>query len=178
MTSFCVLGLRPVTFLGDKDLELWGNESIDVLVQHFGSKQFHPYKNEESIEEVATSEPVVDAELTRKEWLQLKITVKFQQYPRDSTYVLWSLIMKFHSEEFPNLIKLATLALTHPVHTSDCERAFSAQNSVTTPLRNRLSPEHCGQLMRVMIQAPVLQNFDFKGALKVWKRTKSRKIFM
>ncbi|WAR21375.1 hypothetical protein MAR_015349 [Mya arenaria] len=143
MTSFCVLGLRPITFLTDTDLESWGNDSIEVLVRHFGSEMSHTYR-EDGEERVSTSEPVVDAEAT------------IQQYPRESTSVLWSLIFKFHSHEFPNLTKLASLALTHPVHTSDCERAFSSQNSVTTPLRNRLSPEHCEQLMRIMIQAPSL----------------------
>ena len=58
-----------------------------------------------------------------------------------------------HNLKFTNTLSLGT----NNFHFSDCERAFSAQNFVTTHLRNRLSPYHCGQLMRVMIQAPVLQ---------------------
>ena len=42
---------------------------------------------------------------------------------------LWNLIHKYHKDEFPNLITLASLALTAPIHTADCGRRFSLQNS-------------------------------------------------
>lgn len=177
MTSFCALSLRPITFLDGEELESWGNDSLEVLIDHFGATQSHSYEDSSGVKRVVTSDPVIDATSTRTEWSLLKKTVKLQQYPRHSTHELWSLIVKFHNEQFPNLLKLAALALTHPVHTADCERAFSAQNSVTTPLRNRLTPEHCGQLMRIMIQGPKLQEFDFKEALCLWQKAKSRKIF-
>ena len=73
--------------------------------------------------------------------------------------------MEYHREEFPNLIILATLALSHPVHTSDCERAFSSQNLVTTPLRDRLAPTTCDKLMRIKIEGPNLLDFGFTKAL-------------
>ena len=85
---------------------------------------------------------------------------------------LWTTIATFHREEFPNLLILAQLALTHPVHTADCERAFSSQNIVTTKLRNRLSGLHCDQLMRIMMEGPPRENFDFSKALKEWKMAK------
>lgn len=82
-----------------------------------------------------------------QEWQQIKQVVKHQGYPRPSTAKLWGLIKEFHGDDYPNLIKLVQLALAHPVHTADCERAFSALNGITTPLRNKLSPDHCDQLM-------------------------------
>ena len=111
------------------------------------------------------------------EWLKLKHVVKSQTYPRDRLQVLWTLIAQYHSEEFPNLIKLASLALTHPVHTADCERAFSNQNLVTTALRNRLSAEHIQQLMLVNIEGGPLDQFNFVDAIVNWRSSKKRSIF-
>ena len=72
---------------------------------------------------------------------------------------------------------LAVLALTHPVHTSDCERAFSAQNLVTTSLRNRLGSETCDQLMRVKLESNEMKEFQFTAALLEWRKVKDRVIF-
>ena len=96
---------------------------------------------------------------------------------------LWNLIAVYHKDDFPNLITLASLALTHPVHTADCERAFSSQNSVTTATRNRLSSDKCDQLMRVMIEGPSPHaeqnelNDYFLRALAEWRTIKDRLIF-
>jgi len=174
MTSFCVLGLRPITFLSEEDLNSWGNESIEVLIEHFGHSKSHSYVSDDGDKVTKTSEPIITGNETREEWQQLKKTVKIQMYPRTSTAALWELLMTYHSDTFPNLCKLASMALSHPVHTSDCERAFSAQNKISTPLRNLLSADHCDQLMRVVVEAPNSSDFDFKGALKVWRGQKSR----
>ena len=117
------------------------------------------------------------------EWMNLKQVVKVQQYPRKSMALLWKLIAEYHKEDYPNLMTLASLALTHPGHTADCERAFSSQNKVTTPGRNRLSSDSCEMLMRVMIEGPasdedpeVLGDF-FIRALTEWRTIKDRLIF-
>ena len=91
--------------------------------------------------------------------------------------ILWTLIAQNNSEEFPNLLKLASLALTHPVHTADCERAFSNPNLVTTALQNRLSAEHIQQLMLVNIEGDPLDQFNFVDAVVNWRSSKKRSIF-
>ena len=112
---------------------------------------------------------MADADQSRAEWRQLKGVVLDLIYPRDSTAKLWELISMYHKEQFPNLTMLVALALVHPVHTSDCERAFSGQNRITTPLRNRLSPTHCDQLMLVKI----------KGRhCIVWRHQRQRMLFL
>ena len=113
----------------------------------------------------------------QEEWLKLKSLVKIQCYPRKSLAALWNIIAEYHREEFPNLMLLAALALTHPVHTSDCERAFSAQNLVTTSLRNRLGSETCDQLMRVKLESNEIKEFHFTAALLEWRKVKDRVIF-
>lgn len=105
------------------------------------------------------------------------MTVKAQFYPTHSMVALWEVLATHHKEDFPNLIKLAMLAITHPIHTADCERAFSGQNRITTALRNRLSPEHCDDLMKVLIEGPDLKTFDFVACLNEWRKQKMRRIF-
>ncbi|KAK3085490.1 hypothetical protein FSP39_004127, partial [Pinctada imbricata] len=111
------------------------------------------------------------------EWKFLKRVVKVQQYPRSSMADIWRIICQYHADDVGNLKTLASMALTHPIHTADCERAFSSQNLVTTKLRCRLSGERIDELMRVMIEGPPAPLFDFNAALQKWRGEKSRKIF-
>ena len=163
----CALGLRPISFLEEEELTSWGNDSINTLIEHFGREKIH---------EQTKSVPLINGTETRTEWSKLKIVVKTQGYPRKSTAELWGLIYEFHKEDFPNLVKLAQLAIAHPVHTADCERAFSTQNAITTSLRNRLSADHIDSLMRVCLEGGSLEKFDFKSAVTTWSNSKTRKI--
>ena len=69
------------------------------------------------------------------------------------------------------------MALAHPIHTADCERTFSSQNHIMSPLRNRLSSEHCDELMRVMLQGGNMQDFPFHQAVSRWASAKQRVIY-
>ena len=102
----------------------------------------------------------------------MKKTVTKQLYPTDNMADLWYLIAKRHAKDFPNMMKLAHLAISSPAHTADCERGFSAQNLLLTSLRNRLSPETQDMLMRVRLH-PVK---DLHRALALWEAEKHRKI--
>lgn len=113
----------------------------------------------------------------QEDWQMLKKTAKAQHYPRNSMAELWQLIVQYHKEQFPTLITLVSLALTHLIHTADCERAFSSQNIVTSSLRNRISADNCDQLMKVMIEGSPLKEFNYLKALKIWRESKSRVIF-
>ena len=73
-------------------------------------------------------------------------------------------IYKFHKDSSPNLLKLAAVALTLPIHTADCER-------------NRLQAERLDTLMVISAEGPPLQEFSFERALIKWKGDKSRRIF-
>ena len=106
--------------------------------------------------------------------------VKAQMYPRDNLVILWTLIITHHREQFPNISILGALALTLPIHTADCERSFSVQNKLITPIwaiRNRLSQNICDKMMRVLLEGPTLDQYDFNRPLKLWRENKSRKLF-
>ena len=91
-----------------------------------------------------------------------------EHYPRHSMSSLWQLISKYHKADFPNLIKLAQLALTSAVHTAGCERGFSAQNAILTKGRNRLLVENQHKLMRVKMTADI----DFEQVIQIWRQKK------
>ena len=163
VSCFTCLGFRPISFLSKDELESWGNSKLKVSVDHYGDEEKSP--------------AYIDQDRSHHEWTLLKSVVLQEQYPRDQFQMLWSLIYKYHKEMFPNLIKLAALAMTLPVHTEDCERGFSVQNQLKSPERNRLSPERLNTLMTISVQGPDLKTFDFKASMIHWQRQKSRRIF-
>lgn len=98
---------------------------------------------------VSKTAAVIDPDQTADEWLKIKPLVVKAEYPRDRMVPLWNLIHKYHKDEFPNLITLASLTLTAPIHTADCKQGFSLQNSLKTSVRNRLGSETVDDLMVV-----------------------------
>ncbi|XP_033736369.1 zinc finger protein 862-like [Pecten maximus] len=168
MYAYGVLGLRPISFLSKSDLEAWGNEKIEVLCTHFGTTQQHGE---------GETDPIIDTEKTKQEWNQLKPLVLNSGYPRDKLSVLWSLINSYHKDDFPNLLTLAGLALTAPIHTADCERGFSGQNRIKTSYRNRIKPSTVDDLLTVSLEGLPVKEFNFSESVKIWKAKKQRKIF-
>jgi hypothetical protein len=123
------------------------------------------------------SRPVSNTRLAQhspREWQLLKRLVLTMQYPRDNMLHLWQLIASNHRQEFPNLMQLAYIALTLPLHTSDCERTFSVQNNVVTKLRSRLSPSICDRLVRVKLEGEGLKSHDFTATVAHWRKSKNR----
>lgn len=91
---------------------------------------------------------------------------------------LWHIISTYHKKDFPNLVLLTALAHTQPIHTADCERAFSSQNLVSTALRNRLGTVTCDQLMRVKMDGPDDKTKSkFSEALLEWRKAKKKRLF-
>ena len=106
------------------------------------------------------------------EWRDIKPKIIALKYPRDSLQGLWFLINKYSKEDYLNLIKLAHLALTCPVHTSGCERGFSVQNSILTPVQNQHTRcRTCSSELKHLDQ-----KFDFGAAIHKWWSQRSRKI--
>lgn len=102
--SFAVLSMRPISFCSKDELESWGNDKIEVLIEQYG-------ENKESIPTVdqpkGIKEAIIDPEQTRKEWGQIKPLVLNEGYPRDNLAILWYLIQSKYKDNFPNLVKLA-----------------------------------------------------------------------
>ena len=80
---------------------------------------------------------------------------------------------------FPNLVCLATLALTLPVTTATVERSFSDMKLIKTRLRNRLGEESLDQAMRVCIEGPdTLNDNDLYKIVIHWKERKHCRLIL
>ena len=64
---------------------------------------------------------------------------------------------------------LAEIALVLPVSTAQAERAFSQQNLIKTKLRNSLKEEHLAALLRISLDGPDTDVFEFLDAVQQWK---------
>lgn len=172
--AFAVLAMRPISFCSQEELSVWGDEKLEVLIKHYGESKKAP---EHAYGQSVTTEAIIDGAETKKEWSLIKKLVLQEGFARDSMGGLWSMINSHFKDRFPNLITLAALALTAPIHTADCERGFSAQNQTKTPMRNRLSPERLDDLLIIKLEAGDMKEFDFMGALEHWRAAKQRKLF-
>lgn len=170
--------MRPVAHLADKEArDAWGNADLDILLDHFSEEKEHTWTaSKETFSK--KSPPVVEREATLREWKELKETVCAQGYPVQKFNLLWIMINKFHKESFPNLLKLAGIALAMPVHTVDVERGFSTQNNILTKRRNSLSFDTQNQLMKQKIEGEKKRSDIYiKRIIDLWGHQKRRKIF-
>ena len=116
------------------------------------------------------SPPIIDPAQARVEWIQLKNLVVENMYPRDNMRELWQLIVKYHKPVVPNMVILGYIAMSTLLHTSQCERDFSVQNSILTAKRVSTDDVTCDRIMRVMIQGPRVEEWDPGKALDLWKK--------
>ena len=108
------------------------------------------------------------------EWGNLKGTVLAEMYHRDNIVNLWKLINTHHNHQFPNLITLATLALTSAVHTAGCERGFRVQNRILTKYRTRMNVDKQDKVMRIKLKSGEINN---ENAIKVWREENERRLY-
>ena len=78
---------------------------------------------------------------------------------------------------YPNFVKLAQVCLTLPISTADCERAFSTMRRIKTRLRSEMNNATLNHCMRISIEGPPLQEFDFDTAVEKWSTLRKRRIF-
>ena len=87
---------------------------------------------------------------------------------KDSRELLTALVQQTYLQKiFPNLHKLAVIALVIPISSADCERGFSALKRIKTRLRNRLSNRILNNLLKISIEGPEIKDFDFEKAADV-----------
>ena len=80
------------------------------------------------------------------------------------------------SSLYPTLSQLASITLTLPLSTADCERGFSTMNRIKTDLRNRLKTTILDMLIGSSTEGPSLDSFDFDAALSMWAQKTNRRI--
>ena len=76
---------------------------------------------------------------------------------------------------FPNLSKLASIAVTIPISLASAERSFSHMKLIKTRLRNSLCEGRFSQLMRIATESPEkLKESELEEVVKIWNRKPRR----
>ena len=151
---------NPGSYPSDEDkLATYGNEEIDQLELHY-------------------ADILPEASECAGEYERFKRLVH-SHFKKITTCVadLCELVITKHSESFPGLKALASIAITLPVSSVDCERGFSRQNLIKSRTRSCLKNISLHRLLMISIEGPPLEQFDFQKALKVWTEAKTRRIF-
>lgn len=118
----------------------------------------------------------MNAEELRKEWESFSLMLADHYGKAKTREVLRDLASDKLQPVYPQLARLATIGLAIPFSTADCERAFSTMKRVKTPLRNRLKTSTLDCLLRISIEGPDLNDFDFEQAVNKWSSIRNRRI--
>ena len=145
------------------DVGSYGDTELDTLLDHFGLPK-------------CDLAPPINLENAKAEWLLLK-QLAFHQYRNLKVQAFLEKIIEKHSHVVPELCKLTAICCSSPINTACCERGFSTQNRIKTKLRNRLSLPRLDVLMRISMESPPIESFNFEEALDKWRKLKSRRIF-
>ena len=117
------------------DRESVSLEKLEILLSYYSTGDDAPVNREEVL----------------KEWESFSVMLADHYTTVKTEEVLASEKLK---DVYPQLACFASLGLTIPFSTADCECAFSSMNRVKTPLRNRLKTSTLDSLLRISIEAP------------------------
>ena len=107
ISNLAVLSLRGLSLLTKEDRQLFGRSQMTTLTEHFDGGEHTSF---------------VDGEQTLLEWDKCKDVVYQQHYPCHTVQSTWKLLHSNHPGAFPNLEKLALVALLAPLQTATVER--------------------------------------------------------
>jgi hypothetical protein len=151
-------------------LPTYGNAELDTLCEHDGSAKV----TNDGCELPAA----LDAVEVKDEWIMFKQLISKNFRSCTIQVLLQRLtVNQTLSLQYPNIMKLLTIALTLPVSTVDCERGFSRHNLIKTRLRSCLLTKNVSTLMKIAIDTTDIQhlnNFDFNRAFVLWCSQKHR----
>ena len=135
-------------------LEEYGNSSVRVIATHFST--------------------TVDSERLQLEWMRFKHILLNQscETPAHDVMAVISSDSSF-SSLYPYPSKIASIVLTLPVSTADCERGFSR---IKTDQRNRLKTPTLDRLIRLSTEGPSIDSFDYDAVVSTWAERSSRRI--
>ena len=142
------------------DLANSGNTELETLLKHYG-------------EDKSGKAQLVNSDACRGEWMLMKQLVT-KNYPLMKMCPLWELLCSKYKETFPNLLKLISAVLAIPVTSVDGERGFSTQNRIKRAHRSTIGTKRLDVLMRISIQGPPIEQFDFGRALSIWRKSNHR----
>ncbi|XP_060568155.1 zinc finger protein 862-like [Ruditapes philippinarum] len=165
ISNMAVLCPRGLSLLSLEDRKEYGASQMQTLVSYYGT-----CNSDTGVE------PFIDGTEALLEWEKCKDLIVQQRYPCHTLQSIWKLLSVQHPGAFPNLVKLAMVAVLAPLQTATVERGFSVQNNIKGSGRNRLSSDRLNVLMRISL-GPNIENFEFAKAVNKWKESKERRLF-
>ncbi|KAK5929879.1 hypothetical protein CgunFtcFv8_011072 [Champsocephalus gunnari] len=113
----------------------------------------------------AGREPIVDTDTCTTEWSPFKELVH-ANYSNNSFQELVKIMATQHAGFLPETTKLLAAISVIPMSTVPCGRGFSVQNRIKTKGRARIKAGNIDVLMRICIEGPPMEQFDFYQALE------------
>ena len=158
----------------EDDLSRYGMSKLQTLIEFYGREQRVTFEGETNV-----STPDVKEDNAKAEWEFFR-RVLYKEFKELSMTELYGKLLTDDTIKaaFPNIVSLASLAITLPVTTATVERSFSDMKLIKTRLRNRLGEESLDQAMRICIEGPdTLSDADMVEIITHWKEQKPRRIF-
>lgn len=145
----------------EDELIIYGQNKLDILQTTYGTGDV----------------PDVVSEACASEWESLKRLI-LQKYSHMDMRSMVKVLVTDATVKgmYPNLTSLASIAAILPVSTAECERAFSAMKRIKTDLRNRMKTSTLDCLMRISIEGPELECFDYEKAADLWAGMRNRRL--
>ena len=162
-TAFSVFDPKRLPATAEKAaLQKYGEIEVEVLNKQYGN----------------STAALIDSNALVGEWCGLRSYLSSSCRDMSMSNVLKLLTTNTTLQcSFPNFTNLASVCLCLPLTTTDCERAFSTMRRVKTRLRGQLINKTLNNCMRISIEGPPLQEFDFNTAVEDWSKLKKRRIF-
>ena len=150
--------------------------SQEMATENYGEKEIKELAEQYGVGD----SPLISSENLRSEWLDLRIYMLSNCTKMTMKELLSSLALQNSTTSisvvYPNLSKLAQVFMALPISTADCERGFSTMKIIKTRLRSQMSNVTLNQCMRISMEAPALDTFDFDTAVNSWSALKKRRI--
>ena len=156
-----------------KGIESHGQDAFAALIDFYGKEKKWQDLDEDGhvVDKVAPA--VIDPKRAEKDYKQFKYLVK--SLKGKSLVEICSIICEpSMANLFPDLATLASLVLVSPISSVPCERAFSCQNRIKTRDRATLSEKTLEMLMRIRLEGPDIEDFNFERACKLFCLVKHR----
>ena len=121
----------------EDDLSTYGMSKLQTLIEFYGREQCVTFEGETNV-----STPDVEEDNAKAEW-KFFHRVLYKEFKELSMTELYGKLLTDDTIKaaFPNIVRLASLAITLPVTTATVERSFSDMKLIKTRLRNRLGEE-------------------------------------
>jgi hypothetical protein len=147
----------PPASLPPQEIATHGSKDLDVVLNHWGS--------------------IVNVEFARLQWPTAAMFLsRLTPRPKSMQDVLATLLEPGRAAILPDIQRIAIAALALPVTSVECERGFSTLNLIKTKLRNRLNTDTLCALIRIKIEGPPVNKFDFASVASMWFQESRRRI--